>query len=111
MLFFLTLQDRDTGSTYIVCHHMEYYLTAASLSCVQALSIVKSNGDQVNLATCSYLWLEDGEQVPDSEIVACSRIGIGNYAKEWTDKPLRFYIRDCRCVSVRCKAAEEATSS
>ena len=77
---------------------------------MQALSIVKSNGDQVDLAECSYLWLEDGPQIPDSDIVACSRIGIGNYAKEWTDKPLRFYIRGCRSVSVRCKAAEDTTS-
>jgi len=78
-----------------------------SLSCVQALSIVKSNADQVDLATCSYLWLEDGDKVPDSDIIACSRIGIGNYAEEWTNKPLRFYIRGCRSVSVRSKAAEE----
>jgi len=81
------------------------------VSCVQALSIVKSSGDQVDLATCSYLWLEDGDQVPDSDIIACSRIGIGNYAKEWTNKPLRFYIRDCSCVSVRCRGAEDATTT
>jgi len=76
-------------------------------SYVQALSIVKSNGDQVDLATCTYLWLEDGDEVPDRDIIACSRIGIGNYAKEWTNKPLRFYIRGSRSVSVRCKAAED----
>jgi len=79
--------------------------------CVQALNIVKSNGDQVDLATCSYLWLEDGDQVPDSDIIACSRIGIGNYAGEWTNKPLRFYIKGCPSVSVRCKAVEDAVSS
>jgi len=71
---------------------------------------VKSNGDQVDLGTCSHLWLEDGCQVADSDIVPCSRIGIGNYAKEWTNKPLRFYVRGCRSVSVRCKAAEDSTS-
>lgn len=76
----------------------------------KALNIVKSNGDQVDLATCSYLWLEDGLQVPNSDIISCSRIGIGNYAKEWTDKPLRFYVRGCRSVSIRCKAAEGATN-
>lgn len=78
---------------------------------MQALSIAKSNGDQVDLATCSYLWLEDGDNVPNDDIVSCSRIGIGNYANEWTDKPLRFYVRGCSSVSVRCKVAEEATST
>ena len=77
---------------------------------MKALSIVKSNGDQVDLATCCYLWLEDGHHVADSDIISCSRIGIGNYAKEWTNKPLRFYARGCRSVSVRCKTAENATN-
>jgi len=93
------------------CHAKIKIYDYCIVLCVKALSILKANGDQVDLATCSYLWLEDGDQVPDSDIIACPRIGIGNYAEEWTNKPLRFYVRSCRSVSVRSKAAEEATST
>jgi len=70
---------------------------------VQALGIAKANGNQVDLITCDYLWIEDDETVDESKVVACSRIGIANYAQEWTEKPLRFYVRDNKCVSVRDK--------
>jgi len=71
-----------------------------------AFGITKANGDQVDLMTSNSLWLEDGPDVPDNDIVACSRIGIAKYAEEWTDKPLRFYMRGNPCVSIRNKAAE-----
>jgi DNA-3-methyladenine glycosylase len=81
------------------------------LSRLQALGIMKSAFNQVDLTTCSSLWLEDGAPVDDIDIVACSRIGIAN-AGEWTTKPLRFYVRGNKCVSVRDKKVEsEANGS
>lgn len=71
----------------------------------QALGITKENGDQVDLTTSSCFWVEKGNPVPDSSIIACKRIGI-NYAGDWVDKPLRFYVKGCKYVSIRDKAAE-----
>lgn len=72
---------------------------------IQALGITKANGDQVDLTTSPCIWVEKGDEIDKNDVVVCKRIGI-NYAEEWTDKPLRFYVRGCRSVSVRDKAAE-----
>jgi DNA-3-methyladenine glycosylase len=74
----------------------------------QAMGIEKSNGDRVDLTTCGYLWIEDGPPIADVDVVCCSRIGIKNYAGDWTDKPMRFYLRGNKSVSVRNRQAERA---
>jgi len=44
------------------------------------------------------LWLEEYEDIPPERIVRAKRIGV-EYAKQWKDKPLRFYIKDSSFVS------------
>ncbi len=62
----------------------------------QAMDIRKSC-DKVAMTTSEEVWLErDDYQVED--IVVRSRIGV-DYAKEWAGSPLRFYVKDNKCVS------------
>lgn len=75
----------------------------------QALAIKKDTVDQVDLCISDKIWLEKGEHVDDCDIVSCKRINI-NYAEEWVDKPLRFYIRGSDFNSVRDKNAENDKS-
>ncbi|KAM8934185.1 DNA-3-methyladenine glycosylase [Pelodytes ibericus] len=70
----------------------------------QAMSIEKSF-DRRDLATDKLSWLEAGPNIPEQDIVSCARIGIG-CAGEWTHKPLRFYVKGNKYVSVRDKTAE-----
>lgn len=73
----------------------------------QALAINKSF-DQQDLANHPAVWLEYGAEPPAEELLICTaRIGISG---EWAQKPLRFYIRGNKCVSVTDKKAELATS-
>lgn len=55
------------------------------------------------------IWLEDGEDLPGTNIVTGARINI-DYAEEWAQKPLRFYILGNKSVSKRDKAAEDSLS-
>ena len=52
----------------------------------------------VDVVTSREVWLEEGEKVKSSQIIASKRIGI-DYAQEWADKPWRFYIKDNKFVS------------
>lgn len=70
--------------------------------------------DQKDLATTPALWLEPAPEGPsaaaaaaakDALIVCSTRIGIRG---DWAHKPLRFYLRGNRCVSLADKAAEQA---
>ncbi|XP_069841472.1 DNA-3-methyladenine glycosylase isoform X2 [Dendropsophus ebraccatus] len=70
----------------------------------QALSIEK-NFDRQDLSSDENTWLEAGPEILEEDIVSCARIGISN-AGEWTRKPLRFYIKDNKFVSVQDKTAE-----
>ncbi|XP_066496846.1 DNA-3-methyladenine glycosylase [Tiliqua scincoides] len=73
----------------------------------QALAVDKSF-DQQDLASQLAMWLERGPELPAEEALVCTtRIGISG---EWAQKPLRFYIRGNKCVSVANKRAELATS-
>lgn len=75
----------------------------------QALGIKKDLVNKVDMCTSDLIWLEKGETVNDDEIVKCKRINI-NYAEEWVDKPLRFYIMGNVFNSVKDKEAEKAIS-
>ncbi|XP_072107537.1 DNA-3-methyladenine glycosylase [Mobula birostris] len=71
----------------------------------QALDITKSFNKE-HLATGTGLWMERGpEAIVETDIISTSRIGIG-YAGEWVSKPLRFYIKGNKCVSVIDRKAE-----
>ncbi|KAJ1109397.1 hypothetical protein NDU88_006758 [Pleurodeles waltl] len=71
----------------------------------QALAIDKSF-DRRDLTSDPDAWVEP-DQDPQASIVCASRIGIGSSAGEWATKPLRFYLRGNRSVSVRNKSAEQ----
>lgn len=52
-----------------------------------------------DLVKSKRIWLEDkGIKIKNKEIVSSKRIGI-DYAKEWKDKPWRFYIKNNLFVS------------
>ncbi|KAF7691030.1 DNA-3-methyladenine glycosylase [Silurus meridionalis] len=73
----------------------------------QALDIQRCF-DRRDLASDADVWLEmDTEWATSRErdVVSASRIGIDSHG-EWATKPLRFYLRGHRCVSVVDKAAE-----
>jgi DNA-3-methyladenine glycosylase len=44
------------------------------------------------------VWIEEGEKISRSRIASGPRIGI-DYAREWVDKPWRFWVRDNSFVS------------
>lgn len=50
-----------------------------------------------DITTSTHLWIESGEEA-SPQIVADKRVGI-DYAEEWADKKLRFYIKDNPFVS------------
>ena len=71
----------------------------------QALSIDKDTYNQNDITTCDSLWLENGFDVKEEDIVISSRIGV-DYAGDWAKKLLRFYVMGNKSVSVRDKKAE-----
>uniref|UniRef100_A0A674I6Z0 DNA-3-methyladenine glycosylase II n=1 Tax=Terrapene triunguis TaxID=2587831 RepID=A0A674I6Z0_9SAUR len=71
----------------------------------QALAINKSF-DQKDLARDTAVWMEPGSEAPGEQaVVTAARIGV-SYGGEWAQKPLRFYIRGNKCVSVVDKKVE-----
>ena len=74
----------------------------------QAFGITKANSNQIDLSTSQQLWLEEEIEMQESNIVTTRRVGIDNYDKEWVMKPLRFYVKGNRSVSLRDKQAESA---
>ncbi|RUS81070.1 hypothetical protein EGW08_011156 [Elysia chlorotica] len=77
-------------------------LTNGPAKLCQALKINKDKFNKIDLTSSDELWLENGEDIPQERIVQCPRIHIG-YAEEWVEKPLRFYIKENPCVSVKYK--------
>ncbi|KAH0632110.1 hypothetical protein JD844_020173 [Phrynosoma platyrhinos] len=71
----------------------------------QALAVDKSL-DQEDLACHPAVWLEASPGATGQEALVCTtRIGISG---DWAQKPLRFYLRGNKCVSVADRRAEEA---
>ncbi|KAM4697794.1 DNA-3-methyladenine glycosylase [Rhinophrynus dorsalis] len=75
----------------------------------QALGYDKSF-DRRDLGNDPVTWVEAGDKILDQDIVSCARIGIGN-AGVWTHKPLRFYVKGNKYISVRDKIAEANISA
>ena len=71
----------------------------------QALNIKKDAINGVDLCSTPDIWVEKGEEIDPSKIVKCKRINI-DYAGDWKDKPLRFYILGNKFNSVKDKEAE-----
>ncbi|XP_054717128.1 uncharacterized protein LOC129226543 [Uloborus diversus] len=72
----------------------------------QALSIEKALLNKTDLTRSDDLWIERDLIAHEFKIICCKRIGIDSCGDEWANKPLRFYIRDCKYVSIRNKTAE-----
>ncbi|XP_062611038.1 DNA-3-methyladenine glycosylase-like [Saccostrea cucullata] len=72
----------------------------------QALTISKDRFNKTDLTEADEIWLEDGDVVPETQIVKSARINI-DYAEEWAKKPLRFYVLGNKSVSKRDKMAED----
>lgn len=71
----------------------------------QAFGIDKAF-DQRDLTRDAAIWMVPGQDLPgEQDVVATTRIGIGNRG-EWAQKPLRFYLRGNRFVSVVDKKTE-----
>ena len=50
--------------------------------------------NKVDLCSSQKLWVEAGQETGSPRtVVACPRVGV-DYAGEWADKPLRFYLAD-----------------
>ncbi len=60
---------------------------------------IRREHNGIDLATSDLLFVEQTSSISDHEIVTTSRIGI-DYANEWIDKPLRYYVRGNAHVSV-----------
>jgi len=63
-----------------------------------AFDININNINKVDIFNSDHIWLENGVNVCQNDIVITKRVGISR-AGEWNDKPLRFYIKDCEFVS------------
>ena len=71
----------------------------------QAFGIDKAF-DQRDLTRDAAIWMVPGQELPgEQDVVATTRIGIGNRG-EWSQKPLRFYLRGNKFVSVVDKKME-----
>ncbi|XP_064633129.1 uncharacterized protein LOC135491288 isoform X2 [Lineus longissimus] len=75
-----------------------------------ALDITKAAINKLDMMTSNDIWLEEGVEVKDSDIVTSTRIGIDGAGKEAAAKPWRFYLQGNDSVSKRDKKAEESTS-
>uniref|UniRef100_H9GGQ2 DNA-3-methyladenine glycosylase II n=1 Tax=Anolis carolinensis TaxID=28377 RepID=H9GGQ2_ANOCA len=77
----------------------------------QALALDKTL-DQEDLSCHPDLWLEEGQEEEDKKeelaVVCARRIGISG---DWAHKPLRFYLRGNKYVSVVDKEAEGAAGT
>lgn len=64
----------------------------------QALKIDRSLNNSRAFGNNCRLWIENGEIIKPSQIVAAKRIGV-DYAGQWAEKKWRFYIKDNHFVS------------
>lgn len=76
---------------------LDYSLTAGPGALSRALGIHYRQHNGVKL-TGNLIWIEDASSVPDTEVVATTRVGVA-YAQEDAWLPYRFYLRDNPWVS------------
>ncbi|MBX5439817.1 MAG: DNA-3-methyladenine glycosylase [Thermoflavifilum sp.] len=76
---------------------LDYSLTAGPGALSRALGIHYRQHNGVKL-TGNLIWIEDALSVPDTEVVATTRVGVA-YAQEDAWLPYRFYLRDNPWVS------------
>lgn len=79
----------------------------------KAMSITVALTGIDTTASDAEVWFEPGSSdgpTPPSTVVVSKRVGV-DYAGEWAGKPLRFYLMESPCVSVRDKEAEKKLKS
>ena len=65
----------------------------------RALNITRSLNNTSAVSKNSKLYIEDrGIKIPKNKLISAKRIGV-DYAGEWKDKLLRFYIKENKFVS------------
>ena len=68
----------------------------------QSFKITKENANCMDMTKeDSKIWLEDDKNYEEDEIVVSTRIGIDSYGEEFAALPYRFYVKDCKSVSVK----------
>ncbi|CAM1300414.1 MPG (predicted) [Pycnogonum litorale] len=72
----------------------------------QAFNINKECFDRLNMCQSDLLYIEDDNQFQNAVVVTSKRIGIEGAGIESASKLLRFYVKDCKSVSIRDKQAE-----
>lgn len=85
--------NRDSG----VAYKLKMLANGPSKLCM-AFDINKNNMNKVDITDSDLIWIEKGDRIPAEDIAMAKRIGISG-ADEWTDKPLRFYLKNCEFVS------------
>lgn len=98
-----TFRAKDSSDTSFLKKDGRALCNGPSKLC-QALNIKKETVNKINLCTSNSVWLENGESIDDNDVVSCKRINI-DYAEDWIDKPLRFYIHENAFVSIKDKLA------
>lgn len=84
------IQENREGRSY-------HELTSGPAKFTQAFAIDRHfNG--LNITKGRGLWIEEGENIANSEIEITPRIGVG-YAEECIDWPRRFYVKGSKFVS------------
>uniref|UniRef100_A0A1B6K7A4 DNA-3-methyladenine glycosylase n=2 Tax=Homalodisca liturata TaxID=320908 RepID=A0A1B6K7A4_9HEMI len=71
-----------------------------------SLNITKDQCNKQDLSKWSEMWIEEGNTIPEEQIVKSRRIGIDSAGPEWANKLLRFYIFNNKSVSKRDKVQE-----
>ena len=69
----------------------------------QAMGITKSGEHGRFNGTNSGLWIEAGDQVPNSLVTKGPRVGLNNTPEPWLSKPWRFLVKGhviARCESI-----------
>lgn len=94
----LDSEEINAGQEYYGNRKITSILNGPGKLCREFMIEKELNG--AKLSKKNDLWIEDNDNknIPATEIVRTKRIGV-EYAKEWRDKPLRFYIRDSPFVS------------
>ncbi|XP_064088056.1 uncharacterized protein LOC135202526 [Macrobrachium nipponense] len=75
-----------------------------------AMNISKDLCNKVDATISEEIWLEEGQSIPEGDIVIAKRIGIESAGHEWANKPLRYYVFKNKNVSVKDKKAEASLS-
>ena len=96
----LRAHSRKGVNRDIKCDYKLKMLANGPSKLCMAFDINKNNMNKVDITDSEAIWIEKGDRVLEEDIATSKRVGISG-ADEWTEKPLRFYIKNCEFVSKR----------